>query len=888
MYSNREYLFFNSLGITLLWLAMLVSCRQRDVQPKEFPSIRTLVVENISANGATFVAEILRQGNQPIVEYGFVWSLYKLPTYENAEKQVKAGHVTGKGFSINIKTSLVKDLVYHVRAYAKTQDYIVYGVDVSFKSLGSGSPKIIGFNPATGSWGDTISISGANFSYLGQSNLVSFGINKSRVILSTDTLLQVIVPDMLGSDDFISVSVAGNQSSSDNKFKLLPILTTDVEGISGKSYDTLNLDVKNLGSNMSHISVTFNDEKANLISYDGNKLKVVVPLAIMNPVQINVKWNNIDSDPIDKFLYRSPEINSISPERGTIYDTLTISGKNFQARNNLDTLFINNIETTIIEVNEDTIKTLVPAFVDVSYANIKVLSSGFILYPNKSFKIEPIEVTSIIPELASFSDVISIKGHWFHPVIGYNKVYLNGQEATILSADSSLITVSIPDDMTFDILGWVDVVVESLGYSVEKEREFRLKIPEVYSVTPSEVVNEDEIITLSGKNFLAFENTEIRIAEYACQIISRTANELSFRLPIAYYSQGDYNLTRKDSLTLIVNNIVELKLPVEITSRIKYHPWTLLESFPGEGRRYGYAFEANGKLYAGGGENDMQRFGDLWEYDPGVNKWIARTDFPGAARSQTYSLGINNQGFVGGGFIEEGNSTNELYKYNPIEDSWTQLPDLPKEGRRSQIHFEYDQSFHVAIGFNSGNNSMLQKDEHYEYNTITNVWEQKNSLYTDPYLIDNFIIDGSSYRSFGFQIENKVFLSFDIAYKRINNGGVSDKRSIYYNYDPVADTTIRVSEFLSNYHNAQILRPTRAINGRAYIGMVPLYSPIELFTFDPDTYAMDFIQRAPLKAVGGFSIVINEKIYFGFGKEYVQYSDDIDSKELWEFDPSKL
>ncbi|HEY4799723.1 MAG TPA: hypothetical protein VII99_11650, partial [Bacteroidia bacterium] len=54
---------------------------------------------------------------------------------------------------------------------------------------------------------------------------------------------------------------------------------------------------------------------------------------------------------------------------------------------------------------------------------------------------------------------------------------------------------------------------------------------------------------------------------------------------------------------------------------------------------------------------------DLWEYDPTLNTWSAKANFPGTGRFGAIAFGIGNFGYVGTG--SDGlNSYNDLWQYN--------------------------------------------------------------------------------------------------------------------------------------------------------------------------------------------------------------------------------
>src|SRR5690606_5075929 len=166
--------------------------------------------------------------NQQVIEYGFVWGENTNPTIEASEKKIVSEKLESDKFRAQISTTLKEGVTYHVKAYAKSEEYLVYGKEVSFISLGSKAPSLTDFNPKKGTWGDTVMILGSNFSYKEENNSVFFGELKANVISSTDTTLAVVIPSKANVEKVkIAVSILGNAVVSKEDFTyLVPELLT--------------------------------------------------------------------------------------------------------------------------------------------------------------------------------------------------------------------------------------------------------------------------------------------------------------------------------------------------------------------------------------------------------------------------------------------------------------------------------------------------------------------------------------------------------------------------------------------------------------------------------------------------------------------------------------
>ena len=270
------------IGFALILSAciFLVKCKDEEAGKREWPRLSTMPVTNISEQGAQFNAEIIFRGDFEILQYGFVWSKGYNPTIENSDKIVLTGSPAANTFSVQTTTTLGVNVTNHVRSFVQTADYMVYGTDVEFISLGSKSPKITSFEPETGSWGDTINITGEYFSYLSGDNVVKLGEIEAHIISVSDTLLSVIVPDKLNQNSVkVSVSILGNSAFSEQEFTYLMPEITSVSPLSGTFQDTITIFGNNFGRSISYNLVYFGSETnvAQIISVNPSRLTVIVP-----------------------------------------------------------------------------------------------------------------------------------------------------------------------------------------------------------------------------------------------------------------------------------------------------------------------------------------------------------------------------------------------------------------------------------------------------------------------------------------------------------------------------------------------------------------------------------------------------------------------------------
>lgn len=207
--------------VILLLSLMVIQCSEPEVTSRNYPRVSTLDVTNVSSVGARFNAEVIYLGDFEILSYGFVWSESDGPELGISEKKIFDGSNFTVNFSADIKTTLSNGIRYYVRPFVMTNKYTVYGKTVSFYSKGSGFPTISSFTPTTGKVGDTIEISGTDFSYRKGSMVVKFDSHVADIVSTSDTLIHVVVPPTLSSaQSAVRVSVVGAETIAPVKFTL--------------------------------------------------------------------------------------------------------------------------------------------------------------------------------------------------------------------------------------------------------------------------------------------------------------------------------------------------------------------------------------------------------------------------------------------------------------------------------------------------------------------------------------------------------------------------------------------------------------------------------------------------------------------------------------------
>ena len=300
--------------------------------------------------------------------------------------------------------------------------------------------------------------------------------------------------------------------------------------------------------------------------------------------------------------------------------------------------------------------------------------------------------------------------------------------------------------------------------------------------------------------------------------------------------------------------------------------WKQLPSFP-TGRERTFSFVIGDKMYIGGGRSETSLAdpsiseNNCWAFDFNENTWTSVADLSGSPIRNSSGFTIDDIGYkVGGWNGQMGIPVATFFKYDPIADSWEQLPDFPEGARSFSISFVIGDKAYLACG---GDNPYL--NDFWSYNPATEAWTQLADFPGQP-----------RWAPFGFSIGGKAYLG----------GGGNTITNIhfkdFYEYDPVTDTWTQLPDFPNEFSFGCF---AFTIDGRAYIGEGATGFNGETGTgvwqFDPVNGEWETATKFEGNVKGrilSFSESYNGKGYVGGGRHYSSLPNFYD--DFWEFDPN--
>ena len=186
--------------------------------------------------------------------------------------------------------------------------------------------------------------------------------------------------------------------------------------------------------------------------------------------------------------------------------------------------------------------------------------------------------------------------------------------------------------------------------------------------------------------------------------------------------------------------------------------WTELASCPCAERTHPAMIAHNGKVFVGlGGGGSSGNLKDWWEYDIASNTWSQKDDLPSLGRHHPYQFGIGD--YVYTGFGHGDGIFNDWFGYDIAGETWTQVATLPAEGRVAGTQFSYDGLGYVLSGDGDDHGSM-NTGEFWAYDPVTDTWDElpshpEGSRWAPASFIINgevYIINGTSFSQYVTQI----------------------------------------------------------------------------------------------------------------------------------------
>ena len=180
--------------------------------------------------------------------------------------------------------------------------------------------------------------------------------------------------------------------------------------------------------------------------------------------------------------------------------------------------------------------------------------------------------------------------------------------------------------------------------------------------------------------------------------------------------------------------------------------WLRLSDCECEPRMHPALVVSGGRIYVGAGVGYSGNLNDWWSYDITTDAWTQLAPLNGPVRHHPYhfrasdSVGVENP-FVLFGHGDDLNGAYQIFdsthRYDPDTDAWTQMAQLPSQGRVAGTQFSHAGSGFVLSGEGEDHRSMAQGE----------FWRYTHGMWTElpphpgrsRWAPSSFVLDGFVY-----------------------------------------------------------------------------------------------------------------------------------------------
>ncbi len=487
---------FKIAGIILLVLIFSCTKNEEDLEPRE-ASFNSFKIKENTISGLTSEAQLDYHltNYDKIDDHGVIW-FKKI----GKKHQLELGPLTKNKFESFITKKLIKDSIYSVYPYIKTNNKIIYGDTLKFKSLMTTPIIIDSLYPKKGFVYDTISIVGKNFCVdTGLKNRVwinkHYGLN---TILATDSIIKFIIPEHLTKSELkFSLESCGIKTDIEDVFNVDSPKLDSVSTRESYVGETMSLYGKNINSTISEVWIE--DKKTDLKYLKSTKeILAIVPKGLSSgKVSVKLKvLDNVIYKP-NFFQTTTPYIEKLSTNKFGFLDTISIIGKYFKQKNKIPKIFIGDREQSILSYTDTIVKVVINSYFTTPNPILELKVSDFVVKHT---------IEMLPPKILGFNkDVYSLEEDNFI----VNTDNFLGDDIKIGDRKKPFRVRSEVDNkgnLKLSLLKWLDIRFYHHNYKIISPGELEVQINTQFgSDTKNVKILPPEITAINKTNFSFFD-----------------------------------------------------------------------------------------------------------------------------------------------------------------------------------------------------------------------------------------------------------------------------------------------------------------------------------------------------------------------------------------------
>ncbi len=421
------------------------------------------------------------------------------------------------------------------------------------------APYIDSVTPQQFKEGDTLTISGSNFSVEPQRNTVYFNGAPVNIIEATNTTLTVDAPRIDGEDVEVKVVSQGVMGEPYN-FKIIkrpPPTIYDYYPKKVMPEGEIMIMGDGFSTESGQISAYLDDYTLEVVEQNSDKVIVKAPKEINSGIyQLRLtdgEYEGIIVTEAMEVFNIDPVIYNYSPAQLKAGDKLTIMGDSFSTEAGKVKGYIDGYAMELVSQGSNQLVFKVPEFLNDGHYNIKIFDGGHEMTLEKGVDIynPPAEFYNYYPKSLWPGDMLTITGSGLSSDAGKIKGLLGDREMTLTSQKDDMLIFTVPADMTegrYDL----KVIDRNYEFNVDSGINVLGKHIVIDSFYPQQAGPQDTI-TITGSGFPTdASQLKVYLGDYAMEIISQEENMLNVKVP-SFIPDGQYQITilyGKDTLEL--------------------------------------------------------------------------------------------------------------------------------------------------------------------------------------------------------------------------------------------------------------------------------------------------------------------------------------------------
>jgi len=656
-------------------------------------------------------------------------------------------------------TAIKSNTTYHVRAYIKLSETTIYGNEVTFRGLGSGSPQITSIHPEQGNVGDTVKIFGKYFSYFNVTNKVMFGETEVECIADSQDSLIVVVPlNLKARKSPVTVSISNNKSNDDFSFTLNKQTITSISSLNIKKGDHFSVHGRNFVKDSTLVLFNHLDSIYPNVDNDGVFSFEFMGDTRSSKLSLSITIFGDEVVYKDSLINLSPSVFRIEPSIGFVGDTISLVGRNLSG---LKSIWISNRLVdpgSVLNTSDSIVQLVVPSFIigehPVFNLNVLIGNVIFNIEIKDQFMLRGPKINGLSNVIGVPGSQLSIFGNYF---LNSSQVYFGNVMANIITASVDTLVVSVPD---FGTLA-TNIKVESAGQVAWSNESYQLTAA-VISNLPSGLIEVGDTLHLFGVFSSELSNTILTVDGNIAPLLDASDSTLTTIIPIPDFNKlsHDVELSIGSSKSTYPNSL-QIREPDLVSfspkSVGKNDTLTLTGYFP-------YFQGVDGLVTIGSAsartisssENQLKVTLDVpvdfGLYDVGYLTGSKPYLFVGQIAVPWRLFNANSNGlsydysFQANGMIY-GYSSTLINSYDPIFDQSTFITNIPDTipgniafkpfviGNKVYIGFQHEQVPTIRI---------------YEYDLSSDTWTEINPLPVTFYNGFSFVINNIGYVGMGY------------------------------------------------------------------------------------------------------------------------------------------